>query len=193
MLHIAFCIAFFDVTVSVVLTQTIESYTKCVQVGTTSVNKTPFLNSDCISAIDGAIMCTKVAECTVFTYDDLTKVCHLYQMIDTVNCDINEQNGGMTYTKDTDRKTQLACITVIAKLTGRGLETVAIFTKTQQQDLGMMQQLHNGNLQWTTCSQKLLSNETRWTPGEPKTEDCVQILAGKFDDTSFLHQKKFVC
>ncbi|CAG2207653.1 unnamed protein product [Mytilus edulis] len=99
MLHIAFCIAFFIVTVSVVLAQTIESYTKCVQLGTTSVNKFPFLYRNCISAIDGALMCTEVAECTAFTYDDLTKMCHLHQMIDTVNCDINKKNGEITFTK----------------------------------------------------------------------------------------------
>lgn len=106
MLQIKFCIVFYFVSVSIVLVQTVKTYTKCVKVGTTSVNKTPFLTCACISAKHGAKMCTDVAECIVFTYDDLTKMCRLYQMIDTINCELNEKNGGMTFTKETGRKTQ---------------------------------------------------------------------------------------
>ncbi|CAG2218641.1 unnamed protein product [Mytilus edulis] len=155
MLHIALCITFYDVIVSVILAQTVRTYTKCVQVGTTSVNKNPFLESDCKSAIGGAIMCRESAQCTDFTYDDLTKTCHLYQMNDTVKCDLNEKNGGMTF----------------------------YYRKRR----------YNGNLEWTTSGLMLLPNDTRWAPGEPKTEECVQIWAGKFDDTSCLDEKKFVC
>lgn len=104
MLQVIFCIAFYYVTVSVALVQTAKTYTKCVKVGTTSVNKTPFLNCACISAKHGAKLCTDVDKCTVFTYDDLTKMCRLYQMIDTINCDLNEKNGGITFTKETGRK-----------------------------------------------------------------------------------------
>ncbi|CAC5420925.1 unnamed protein product [Mytilus coruscus] len=162
MLYIAYCIAFYEVTVSVVLAQTVKTYTKCVQVGTKSVNRNPFLNSDCISAIDGAIMCTEVAECTVFTYDDLTKTCRLYQMIDTVNCDFNEENGGITFTKETDN-VYLGC------------------------------RLYDGNWQWTTSGQELLLNDTLWAPNEPRGEECIQIWAGKFDDTGCFHQLDIVC
>ncbi|CAC5400027.1 unnamed protein product [Mytilus coruscus] len=101
MLYIAYCIAFYDFAVSVVLAQSVETYTKCAQVGTASVSKTSFLNSVCISAIHCAKLCTEVAECNVFTYDYLTKMCRLYQMIDTVNCDLNKNNGGMTFIKET--------------------------------------------------------------------------------------------
>ncbi|VDI36053.1 Hypothetical predicted protein, partial [Mytilus galloprovincialis] len=101
----------FDVTVSVVLAWNAETYTKCVQLGTTSVSKTPFLNLECMSVDDCAHMCSAFADCTVFTYDDcpsgifcpsLTKLCRLYQMIDTLNCELNDKNGGTILTKEAD-------------------------------------------------------------------------------------------
>lgn len=70
MLFVACWIAMFDVTVSVVLAWNAETYTKCVQLGTTSVSKTPFLNLECMSVDDCAHMCSAFADCTVFTYDD---------------------------------------------------------------------------------------------------------------------------
>ncbi|CAC5415017.1 unnamed protein product [Mytilus coruscus] len=99
MQYIAYCIAFHNFAVSVVLAQYVGTYTKCVQVETLSVNKTSFLNSVCLSAINCAQLCTEITECKVFTYDDLIKICRMYQRIDTVNCDFNKNNGGLTFSK----------------------------------------------------------------------------------------------
>lgn len=100
MLYIAYCIAFHNFTVSVILAQYVGAYTKCIQVGALSVSKTPFLESVCVSAIHCAQLCTEIDDCNVFTYDDLVKMCRLHQRIDTGNCDLNsKKNGRMTFTK----------------------------------------------------------------------------------------------
>lgn len=105
MLYIAFCITLYNFGVSVILAQ----YTKCIQVGTLSVSKTPFLNSVCVSAIHCALLCTEIANCNVFTYDDLIKMCRLHQRLGTGNCDLNtNKNGQMTFTKISGRK-NIAC------------------------------------------------------------------------------------
>ncbi|VDI50725.1 Hypothetical predicted protein [Mytilus galloprovincialis] len=217
MLHIALCIAFYDVIVSVILAQTVRTYTNCVQVGTTSVNKNSFLERDCKSAIGGAIMCRESAQCTDFTYDDLTKSCHLYQMNDTIKCDLNEKNGGMTFSTEKDflvdwqrlgntyyfyenttkRSWDDAALNCLSQ--GGYLADVTDEVEFQlvnsiiNDDVFIGCRRYNGNLEWTTSGLMLLPNDTRWAPGEPKTEECVQIWAGKFDDTSCLDEKKFVC
>ncbi|VDI63757.1 Hypothetical predicted protein, partial [Mytilus galloprovincialis] len=78
-----------------------KTYTKCAQVGITSLNKTPFLNSASKSAILCAKLCTEFAECYVFSYDELRKMCRLYQVMETVNCEMNKKYGVITFTKET--------------------------------------------------------------------------------------------
>lgn len=104
MLYIAYCIAFHNFAVSVVLAKYEGMYTKCAQVGITSVSKSPFLNSTSISDIHCAKLCTEVANCYVFSYDYLSEMCHLYQIITTLNCDSNEKNRGIIFTKETGKK-----------------------------------------------------------------------------------------
>lgn len=109
MLYIAFCITLYNFGVAVIPALYVGVYTKCIQVGTLSVNKTPFLNSVCVSAIHCAQLCTEIAKCNVFTYDDLIKMCRLHQRLGTGNCDLNtKKNGGMTFTKISGKK-NIAC------------------------------------------------------------------------------------
>ncbi|XP_063447311.1 uncharacterized protein LOC134726836 [Mytilus trossulus] len=217
MLPTTFCIVFFDVTVFLVLAETLKTYTKCVEAGTTSVNKIPFLENDCKSAVDGAKICKENDKCTVFTYDDLSKMCCLYQMNHTIKCDFNEKNGGMTFTTEKDylvdwqrfgntyylyeNTTKLSWDDAAANCLSKGGYLVEVTDEAEFQlvnsiindDVFLGCRRYSGNLQWITSGQILLSNDTRWAPGEPKTEECVQIWAGKFDDTSCLDQKNFVC
>lgn len=105
MLFIVYCIAFYNLPVSVVLAQYRETYTQCAQLGITSVRKSSFINSGSKSAMHCAKLCTEVAECYVFSYDNMSKTCRLYQMMETINCDLNKKNGGITFTKETGKKT----------------------------------------------------------------------------------------
>lgn len=105
MLFIVYCIAFYNFPVSVVLAQYGETYTKCTQLGITSVSNSSFINSGSKSAIHCAKLCSEVAECYVFSYNYLSRTCRLYQMMETINCDLNKKNEGVTFTKETGKKT----------------------------------------------------------------------------------------
>ncbi|VDI33240.1 Hypothetical predicted protein [Mytilus galloprovincialis] len=203
------------------MAQTGSTYTKCRQVGTTSYNKHMFLNSECMSAIDCAIMCKEVATCTAFTYDDLTKTCRLYQKIETINCELNKENGGITFTKETEchvnwetcgnscyfyegttRRTLDEAIEYCISQGGYLAEV------TDEEELDLVNSmikgsvllgctLYDGYWQGRTSGQKLVFNDTMWAPNEPRGQGhkCIQIWKdhGKFDDISCLGIGDIIC
>ncbi|CAG2253720.1 unnamed protein product [Mytilus edulis] len=219
MLKIAYCLMLYDLTVSAVMAQTGYTYTKCLQVGTTSYNKNMFLKSDCISAIDCAIMCIEVAKCTAFTYDDLTKTCRLNQKIDTINCELNKENGGITFTKETEcpadwKRFRNSCY-LYESTTPRTWDNAIEYCVSQrgylaevtdEEELQFVNSMINGNVrlgctlydgnyQWRTSGQRLPLNDTMWAPNEPRGQECIQIweYAEKFDDTSCIRLLDIVC